>query len=401
MWRPASSGGSAAQRCGAALVSIALSGPVSGCGKIGDVPYATRGLTVATAPAPKDAERPCAWYGAAHEGVLYFGQSAFWQAMRRHDADPEADLRAPGPRLIGRFDLQDERLLDPLRAGPGGNRESLSGIWDVAMAANGWIYFTTFFEWAGRVDPASGRVETFPALGQGLSELAPGPDQHWLATRYGSGDDSMRDGSVVEFDAAGRHVTEWPIPAPAGFRSAPKSVAWSAAREELWVTTDLLPRSELDAIRHDAYVLRRDGESLRRISEPEIQFVTTGGDGTLFRAEVDDHTLSLHIAPPAPSPGTHGSERGVRPSEYKIVLDRDFPAGFDFVQDLQPTLDGRVVVTRWSGHVHVVGPGDRVATAMLPRLDPDGLYYTAVLHGDRLCATYCSDVRIVCVDAPR
>jgi hypothetical protein len=41
-----------------------------------------------------------------------------------------------------------------------------------------------------------------------------------------------------------------------------------------------------------------------------------------------------------------------------------------------------------------------VRSVSLPRLDPAGLYYTAVLHGDRLCATYCADVTVVCVDAP-
>ena len=31
-----------------------------------------------------------------------------------------------------------------------------------------------------------------------------------------------------------------------------------------------------------------------------------------------------------------------------------------------------------------------------------GVYpeHTAVIHGDRLCASYCADVTVVCVDAP-
>ena len=37
---------------------------------------------------------------------------------------------------------------------------------------------------------------------------------------------------------------------------------------------------------------------------------------------------------------------------------------------------------------------------IVSRIDPEGLYYTAVLHGDRLCATYCADVTVVCVNAP-
>jgi len=77
-----------------------------------------------------------------------------------------------------------------------------------------------------------------------------------------------------------------------------------------------------------------------------------------------------------------------------------FPVELDFVQDIQPAADGRVVVTRWSGRVHVADARGRVRSVQLPRLDPDGLYYTAVLHGDRLCATYCADVTVVCVNAP-
>ena len=57
-------------------------------------------------------------------------------------------------------------------------------------------------------------------------------------------------------------------------------------------------------------------------------------------------------------------------------------------------------MTRWSGLVHVVSPNGRVATRRLPRLDPTGLYYTAVIRGDRLCASYCAEVTVVCVDAP-
>ncbi len=322
-----------------------------------------------------------------HAGILYFGQSAFWSALRAHGGDPSADLLHAGPQLIGRFDVRAERLLAPLDVG---QPESRSGVWDVLANADGWLYFTTFFESAGRVDLASGRVERLPALGPGLNELARGPEGRILATRYGSGQDAEGDGSVVSIDPAGGVDAEWILVAPRGFRSAPKSVAWDPTRGDIWVTADLLPRSPAARARHEAYVLDRSGEVKRYVADPEIQFVTTQSDGTLLRAEVDGSALRLRVVPPP------GASRAAR----AILLDSHFPAAFDFVQDIQPADRGRVVVTRWSGRVHVADDGGHLASLDLPKLDPDGLYYTAVLSGDRLCATYCADVSVVCVDAP-
>ena len=48
----------------------------------------------------------------------------------------------------------------------------------------------------------------------------------------------------------------------------------------------------------------------------------------------------------------------------------------------------------------VVNSHGDVRSVALPHLDPAGLYYTGVLHGSRLCSTYCADVTIVCADAP-
>lgn len=84
----------------------------------------------------------------------------------------------------------------------------------------------------------------------------------------------------------------------------------------------------------------------------------------------------------------------------EIALDHAFPGEVDFAQDIQVAPDGRIAVTRWSGVVHVLDPEGQLHRVSLPRLDPAGLYYTAVLRGDRLCATYCADVTVVCVDAP-
>lgn len=343
---------------------------------------------MATAEPPSAAERYCAWYGTPHRGILYFGQSAFWSTFRAHADDPAADLRLPGPQPIGRFDLAEEVLLAPLEVGRPGSR---SGVWDVRVGPDGRLYFTTFYEDAGRIDLGSQALEYLPALGGGLNELAPGPAGTLLATRYGSGRDDAGDGGVIAFGAAGQIEARWQPPPTPGYRTAPKSAAWDAARGELWITTDLLPLADGAPIRHDAYVLDRSGALRRRIEAPEIQFATVASDGTLLRVELEGRTLRLHAVPPP----------GASRAESSVVLDRRFPVGLDFAQDIQPSADGRVVVTRWSGRVHVVEPSGRQRRADLPRLDPEGLYYTAVLHGDRLCATHCADVSVVCVDAPR
>ena len=57
---------------------------------------------------------------------------------------------------------------------------------------------------------------------------------------------------------------------------------------------------------------------------------------------------------------------------------------------------GRVVVTRWSGRIHLVSRSGEVERIQLPRAGGAGLYYTGVLSGGRLCATYCDEVTVVC-----
>jgi len=353
-----------------------------------------RGVAIATAPAPSAEERYCAWYGSpGDDGVLYFGQAAFWSAMAAAGGDPEADLRRAGPQLVGRFDLTAERLLPPL---PVGDASSRSGVWDVLAAPDGRIWFTTFFEAAGSVEPGTGRVRRL-ALGGGLNELAPGPDETVLATRYGSGTREGGDGEVIAIAPEGDVARRWPLDAAPGFLVAPKTPAWDPHRHVLWLTTDLLPVAEgADGAgeanaedRHDAYRIEADG-TVRVLAEPpELQFVAAGPDGTLYQALAQGSSLQLRVVPP---PGG--------PPPRSLALDDAFDADVDFVQDIQPAGDGRVAVTRWSGRVDVLHSDGSVRGVRLPRPDPAGLYYTAVLHGDRLCATYCADVSVVCADAP-
>jgi hypothetical protein len=296
--------------------------------------------------------------------VLYFGQSAFWQALRAGGGRPDADLDRVGPQPIGRFDLRRERFLEPLELGVGTDR---TGVWDVLAHPNGRIYYTTYFEAAGWVDPESGRRQRLPALGYGLNELAPGPDGNLLASRYATPDG---DGGVAVLDPRGQLVTEYRLEPRAGYTIGPKTVAFDPARGEIWVTSDLLPAAG-DPPRHDAYLLDRNGREKRRIEQPEIQFVAS---------------------PAAPGPSPEAGRR--------IRLDDAFAAEYDFVQDIQPARDGRVVVTRWSGWVHVIDAAGEARAVRLPTPEPEGLYYTAVLEGGRICATYCAGVTVVCRDAP-
>lgn len=345
---------------------------------------APHGLAVNVARAPSADERYCAWYGSrGADDVLYFGQAAFWSAMARAGGDPTADLKHVGPQLVGRFDLAREKFLLPLDVG---SAESRSGVWDVLAGDDGEVYFTTFFEEAGSVNPSTGRVRRL-ALGGALNELAEGPPGTIAASRYGSKD---AGGDVIAFDRQGHTVRRWPLVSLPGFRIAPKTPLWDALRGELWVTADQLPDAEHGTVpRQDANAVDASGRARLIEEPPELMFVAKGGDGTLYRAEADGSALSLRVVPP---PG-RGEPRVIR-------LDDAFAAAADFAQDIQVGPDGRVVVTRWSGIVHVVDPGGRARSVSLPRLDPAGLYYTAVLHGDRLCATYCADVTVVCADTP-
>jgi len=345
------------------------------------------GPVVHTLPARDAAgETSCAWFGDVREGVLYFGISAFWQALRASGGNPEADLASPGPRWIGRFDLASETFLAPLTAGPG---DSPSGVWDVLAHPNGRIYFTTYFDFAGSVDPKTGARAEFASAGLGLNELALGPGGSILATRYGYGDG--RAGSVVVLSEAGEILAEHPLAEPPGRRVAAKSVAFDPVRREIWVNTDLLPSDRSGgAALHDARVLDGEGHPLLEIREPELEFFRFGPDGTGWLVEVADGRLLLRVQSPP----------GRTPLERFVPLDDAFDAEHDFAQDIRVEGDGRVVITRWSGRIHVVEAGGRVQDLELPRTDAGELYYTATLAGNRVCATRCGRVDVVCADLP-
>ncbi|MEE2679729.1 MAG: hypothetical protein VX546_14205 [Myxococcota bacterium] len=331
---------------------------------------------VVTASSPSQAEDYCAWYGDARDGVLYFGQAAFWSAMRAHDGDPLGDLATPGPQRIGRFDLRRERMLPALDVTAAGAR---SGVWDVYAHPNGRVYFTTFYEAMGAVDPETGAVQRFPALGLGLNEIAPGPGDSLLVTRYApNGPGPPGQGSLLVVSPEGTRIAEHALPAQAGYLAAPKTPALDTATGDYWITADLLPERADGTPRNEAFVLGPDGTPRRRIETPEIQFVADRRGTGLFRAERVGSRLEL-VRPGGP-----------------VVLDANFAVGFDFAQDVKPGADAGAVVTQWSGQIHRVTANGAVRTRQFPKLEADGLYYTGVRTGDRVCATYCAGIRVVC-----
>jgi hypothetical protein len=313
--------------------------------------------------------------------VLYFGVSAFWSALRAAGGDPLADLREPGPRWIGRFDLASERFLPPLELRPAG---AATGVWDVLAHPNGRVYYTTYFELAGSVDPVSGEVQEFPAAGQGLNELALGPDGQILVTRYGYG--ANPDGSVVALSERGDVLAELPLRDPPGLQATAKSLAFDPLRREVWVNTDLFPVSGAGPAQHDARVLGLDGRERRVVTDPELQFFVFAPDGTGLFAESSEGRLRLR-------------QRSPRGLDRFIALVDGYVPTLDFAQDVRAESDGSVVVTRWSGRIHVIEPTGEVRDLVLPQ-NPGDLYYTAARTGERVCATRCGGIEVVCADLP-
>lgn len=367
---------------------------------------ATTEVQIHELPRPSADERYCAWYGEARDDVLYFGQAPFWWAMRTSGGSPRADLATAGPQLIGRFDLAARELLASLdvseygeRGEPGQPSEpsSRSGVWDVLPHPNGRIYFTTFFESAGAIDPRSGEVVRFDGLGTGLNELALGPEGAIVATRYGGyGGDPEASGSVVLFSPDGLLLAEYPLRAPKGFVLAPKTVAWDEKGGRYWLTTDLVQRDPKVApppSEHPTIVLDAAGAEIARVAGRELQFVRFGRDGQGVGAFASKGALRLMEL----GPGAPRWQLEVIPGK---VLDPEFSARFDFVQDIAFGPEREVIVTRWSGRIHVVSADGSQRDVQLPRDDPTGLYYSSALAGDTVCSTWCSDVAVVCAQLP-
>jgi len=325
----------------------------------------------------------CAWYGSDAGGTLFFGRSAFWHASRARGG-PEGGLEVEGTPRIGRFALAEERFLPPLEL-PAARG---AGTWDVLQQGDR-LFYTTFFGLAGVVELPQAAARPLEALGRGLNELAAGPDGSILASRYGA--EGGGPGALVWFGPDGAPRGEIALEADPGLVAAPKTPAFDPTRRELWTTLDLVPGGE-GPVRQEARRLDLDGRLRERIVTPEIQFVRFTPEGTGLFAVRQGARLALRIL----DPGAAGT---FLEATRSIELDPRFPVGLDFAQDLVATPDGRVLVTRWSGRVHLVDPATgSVRDHDFPRPGGRGLYYSAVLSEGRICATFCREVEVVCTD---
>ncbi len=355
-----------------------------------------RDPTVFRAPDVGSAEeRYSAWFADERDGIVYFGLSPFWTALWE-SGEPGADLRVPGPHLIGRFELASESFLRPLELAAAAD-DVRSSVWDVLAHPNGWVYFTTFFEDMGRVNPSTGAVEYFPAVGRGLNELALGPHGRVYVTRYGSGIEpaagASQDGAVVMISETGEKLAEVALHALPGSVTAVKSVAADARSGSVIVNADVLTPGNGVAFarfRLDAELGRVEGPEF----EPELLFATFTPGGRGYLVEDDDGRLRLLIR--------DGSmERAV------LLLGPRVP--HDFAQDIHVADDGTAAIAFWSGRVELVRERDGVfehASVTLEKPDdcapPDhrSLVYSAFAERGFVYATLFCGVTILRAPVP-
>jgi len=295
-------------------------------------------------------ERYSAWFGDERAGVIYFGLSPFWSALRAH-GEPTADLDEPSAHLIGRFDTEREKFLPPLVATQPGP-DSRSSVWDVLAHPNGWVYYTTYFEEMGRVRPGLGDVEYFKALGTGLNEIALGPDQNLYVTRYSGAAHAKasRDGSVVEISPEGALLREQTLSARPDAVTAPKSLAVDPLSGEVWVNADVIGRD--GAVTFATFHLAPDlTVKEKHAGSPELLFVSFDGDGRGFFVEDRAGELWLRV---------------VREGKAVDELDLGPRAPADFAQDIHFAANGAAAIAFWSGRVELV------------RQTPSGLQHAAL-----------------------
>ena len=338
-------------------------------------------------------ERYSAWFGDERDGVIYFGLSPFWTALRAH-GDPTADLAEPSAHLIGRFDVEREKFLPPLvatRPGP----DSRSSVWDVLAHPNGWIYYTTYFEEMGRVRPGTGDVEEFKRLGAGLNEIALGPDQNLFVTRYSGAAHAAtaRNGSVVEISPEGVLLREQTLSARADSVTAPKSLAVDPLSGDVWVNADVIGHDQ--AITFATFHLGADlTVKEKRAGSPELLFVAFAADGRGFF--VEDRVGELWL-------------RVVRADAPVAELDLGARAPADFAQDIHFAKDGDAAIAFWSGRVELVretAGGYAHATVTLSKPPEcagpgeNAVFYSAFLGAKDVYATLYCDAAIARAPLP-
>lgn len=333
-------------------------------------------------PANRGPEPYSAWFADTDGRVLYFGLSPFWLLWWRSGGDALADLEVPGDHLIGRFDLQRELFLPPLRVCATGPR-CRGSVWDVLVHSNGRIYFTTYFEEIGSVEPDGSDLHIFEGIGWGFNELYEGPDGHLFVTRYS--DDPLdatkqRYGALVELTSEGRLLREVRFEKRGDRFTAPKSVAVDPISGEIWINSDIFPSA--GRIRYERIRLAPDGAVLlREPAPPELHFVTFDPQGRGYFAESFEGMFRLRIT----SPDHELLEIPLGPRE-----------GVDFVQDIHVGPSGVAALAFWSGRVTLIRPVPDGYEQLDLRLTPPRgcpslrqhpLLYSAFVFRDRVYAT--------------
>jgi len=333
-------------------------------------------------PANRGAEQYSAWFADSDGRVLYFGLSPFWQLWWESGGDALADLREPGDHLIGRFDMSASRFLPPLRV-RGIGADSRASVWDVLVHSNGRIYYTTFFEELGWVDPATGAVQHLEGLGVGLNELVEGPGGSLYITRYSDAPRSTasnRSGALLVVTPDGDLLREKRFERGRGEVTAPKSVAVDPVSGGVWLNADVFHAdgSTGYAILH----LDAEGEIIEwRTDAPELLFARFDAHGRGYFVEDVDGALRLRVT------------RAGREQASLILGSR---APLDYAQDVHFAADSTAVISFWSGRVDLVRlDGSELSHRTLWLGKPSecappagrSLLYSAFLHVDAVYAT--------------
>ncbi len=381
------------------VLAVSLLG-VSACAQLrqwlgaGPVPGATSVFRMP--PANRGPETYSAWFADARGRILYFGLSPFWELWWRSGGDPLGDLAQPGDHLIGRFDLERQSFLAPLRVRSGGP-DSRSSVWDVLVHSNGRIYYTTYFEEIGSVNPDGSDARAFAGLGTGFNELYEGPSGNIYTTRYSNAPahpERRQYGAVVELTPEGGLVREIRFERDDERFTAPKSIAIDPRSGEIWLNTDTFQAD--GSIVYETLRLAPDGAVLlREAAPPELHFVRFDSVGRGYFAESANGAFRLRIT-------TDGRELA------RLELGPRDP--LDFVQDIHFTQAGEAVLAFWSGRVTLVRrEGDRFRATDLRLERPEecapprgrSLLYSAVVHGERVYATLHCGGTILSAPIPR